>query len=100
MKCKTYNNDLVRYSGKSPHSTRQETKIQFLGQLQLFVYLLSSVFFFNVNKRVEENEFQVVPNDLIPYKYKIIYCLSVIVLVVYINIEVILVFYEQGERKH
>lgn len=78
----------------------QETKIQFLGQLQLFVYLLSSVFFFNVNKRVEENEFQVVPNDLIPYKYKITYCLSVIVLVVYINIEVILVFYEQGERKH
>lgn len=52
------------------------------------------------NSWVEENEFQVVPNDLIPYKYKIIYCLSVIVLAVYINIEVILVFYEQGERKH
>lgn len=64
----------------------------------LYIYYLQ--FFFNVNKRVEENEFQVVPNDLIPYKYKIIYCLSVIVLVVYINIEVILVFYEQGERKH
>lgn len=28
--------ELVWYSGKHPHSTRQETEIQLLGQLQLF----------------------------------------------------------------